>query len=41
MIAYEEGEGKVKNYDHITDKYQGSTHQKCKLNLSLSKTSML
>ena len=37
MNAYEEREGKVKNYDHITDKYQGSTHQKCNLNLSLSK----
>ena len=35
--AYEKGEVKVKDYDHVTGNYRGSTHQECNLNLSLSK----
>ena len=28
---------KIKHHDDITEKYQGSVHQKCNLNLSLIK----
>ena len=35
--AFEEGEVKVKDHNHITGKYRGSTHQEGNLNLSLSK----
>ena len=34
--AYEEGEVKVKDHNHITGKYWGSAHQECNLNLSLN-----
>ena len=37
MKAYDEGEVKLKDHDHITGKYRGSAYQKCNLNLSLSK----
>ena len=37
--AYEEGEMKVKDRDHIAGKYRRSAHQGCYLNLSLSKKS--
>ena len=33
----EENEVKGKDHDQITKKYQGSVHQECNLNLSLSK----
>ena len=38
---YEEGEVKVKDLDHITGRYRRSAHQDCKINLSLSKKSLL
>ena len=33
--AYEGGEVKVKDHNHITVKYWGSAYQECNLNLSL------
>ena len=33
----EENEAKGKDHDQITEKHQGSVHQECNLNLSLSK----
>ena len=35
--AYEEDKVKLKDYNHITTKYQESVHQEYNLNLSLSK----
>ena len=35
--TYEEGEAKVKTYNHISGKYLESAHQKCDPNLSLTK----
>ena len=35
--TYEEDEVEVKDYNHITGKYQESVHQECNLNLSLGK----
>ena len=29
--SYEEGELKVKDYDHISGKYRGPVHQECNL----------
>ena len=37
--SYEEAELKVKDHNHVTRYYQGSTHQKCNLNVNLSKKS--
>ena len=37
--SYEESELKVKDHNHVTRYYQGSTHQKCNLNVNLSKKS--
>ena len=33
----EENEAKGKDHDQIAEKHQGSVHQECNLNLSLSK----
>ena len=35
--TYEEGEAKIKTYNHISGKYLESAHQKCNPNLSLTK----
>ena len=35
--AYDEGEVKVKDHDHVTEKYHRYTHQECNLSLSQSK----
>ena len=34
--AYEESEVKVKDYNHITEKYRKSSHQECNLNLTVT-----
>ena len=35
--AYGNSEVKVKDHDHFTEKYRGSAHQECNLNLSVKK----
>ena len=36
-MVYEEVEMKMKDHNHVIGKYQGSAHQGCNLNLSVSK----
>ena len=38
---YRKGDVKVTDHSHITEKYRGSAHKKCNINLSLTKKSLL
>ena len=31
------GDSKIKDHDHVTEKYRGSAHQSCNINLKMTK----